>query len=413
MALVSSYWNFIIIGLFLLPVWPNLSTPFFILSIIFGIISLFIYDKLDLSKIRRKWFLLSYPLIIVLMIVSLSYTKDIEYGVKLIERCLPLFFFPLILIFIEVKRQIIKRIFHALILGILLSFLLNLIGAIDNSLLIVNGAFIFDASIEGGWSFYESFEHGGSHFIGGEFSKNVHPSYISLYTLCSIIFLIGTMYRRCLKLWIIFFLLVYLFLLASRAALIILFILFVVYLIKANRKYVVSFMLVILVGVFLILNPRIQNLYHGIINFNKKENFNYTTSEQSRILIYKSAIDLISDSFLFGYGVGDADEKLLIHYKNNKYMNNAKFKYNAHNQFFQTSLQVGLLGVILLCIPFFYFYNKRLNDISAVYYLLVLFSSLLFESMLVRYNGIIFYSIIVPLILNENLRKGLSESRLK
>lgn len=399
-SLIAIFWNCIIIGFFLLPIGVNPSTPFFIMAIILGSIGI-VKNKTMVGPIDLTY--LSFPILFLVMTVSLGYSENIKYGFKLIERSVPLLFFPIILMYIKEDKNIVRKIFNALILGITVSFIINLILATSSSLIFENHKLVFDPSKEGGYSFMESFSHGGSKFIGGEFSKYVHPSYISMYIIASIIF-IHKHYVGKIKVLLTCILVVFLFLLASRGAFVILISIVSIYLLNV-KGFVAKLKRLVLMGVigllFFSFNPRLRIFYDRIQDFTTKENFNYTTSEQSRILIYLSSLRLIKESPTFGYGIGDADNILLNDYIDLGYLTNARNEYNAHNQYFQTLLQVGIPGILLLIFPFAVILYRTTN-LQTVLITVVLLGSLLFESMLVRYNGVIFFSIIVPILMRKN-----------
>src|SRR5690606_6633928 len=91
------------------------------------------------------------------------------------------------------------------------------------------------------------------------------------------------------------------------------------------------------------------------------------------------------------------------------YQNHVKHRYNAHSQFLQTWLETGIVGIFILLFIFTWlaFYMRRSSNEFAVF--LALFIALVFESMLVRFNGIVFFSIIVPLLLKK---KSILSSRI-
>ncbi|MEJ4087311.1 O-antigen ligase family protein [Galbibacter orientalis] len=397
--ILSLFWSSIIIGFFLLPFGINPSTPFFILSMFFGIYYILRYEKV-LTPRFYNIALICYPIMFIIMSLSLFYSYDKVFGMKLLERSIPLFIFPLLFMYIKESSLVRKKISNALLIGILITFLVNLLRALYNSLDIKGGVLVFNTSIVGNHSFYESFSHGGNHFIGGEFSYLLHPSYLSLYILIVLILFFSSIAAIKKNKLIFIILIVYLFLLASRASLVILFFLFLINLIVKWKgvtlinKIILSFSMLFL----LVLNPRIGNSFERLYRFSELENYNYTTSEQSRILIILTSLDLISKAPVFGYGIGDADYELFIKYVESNYLTNIEFKYNAHNQFLQTSLQIGIVGLFFLIFPFFLIYIYSQGDITKLSILLVLILTLLFESMLVRYNGIIFFAIIIPFL---------------
>jgi O-antigen ligase len=397
--LISFFWNCIILGSFLLPLGVNPSTPFFILAMLAGVFSLFTKKRnFNLSDLT----FLSFPVLFVIMCISLNYSFNLDVGLKLLERFLPLFFLPIIFIFIKEDKLVVKKIFCALLTGIILSFLINIYHAFSSSLFYINEVLVFDQSLSGGHSFIESFSHGGSHFIGGEFSKLIPPSYLALYILVTLIFLFKNIISKP-RIIIYGILFLYLFLLASRASFVILLILAALNLFTTQNNISKIKRLLILAAicsVFYGINPRAQIFFERVRDFTTKENYNYTTSEQSRILTYLSCKRLIYNAPIFGYGVGDANEELLIDYIQSDYLTNAKNKYNAHNQFFQTTLQVGVFGLVFLTIPFIVIVMRKKN-VYVWAMLISLGGSLMFESMLIRYNGIMFFAILIPFLLRK------------
>jgi len=393
------FWNALIIGFFLLPLGINFSTPFFIVSIGLGLVDIFIRKN---KSTKIDWIFLCYPFLFVLMAISLYYTEDFNTGLKLLERALPTFFFPILFLYIKEDNEILTKLFSALLAGIILSFTFNLFNAIYESLNWVEGVFTFNSSVSGNHSFMESFNHGGNHFIGQNFSTLVHPSYVALYVLITFIF-----FQRKLKgkIAIIVFslLLIYLFFLASRASLVVIVVLMIINVFNvktAKAKLQRAVLLTILGSIFIVANPRIHTFYERMLDFTEKKNYNYTTSEQSRILIFSTCIQLVAEAPLLGYGIGDANEKLIERYKTLKYLTLNEQRLNAHNQYFQTLLQVGLFGFSLLILPFLAILCRTRNaHILSMLFVLGIF--LFFESMLVRYNGIIFYAIVVPFLLRK------------
>src|SRR5258706_6030883 len=81
-------------------------------------------------------------------------------------------------------------------------------------------------------------------------------------------------------------------------------------------------------------------------------NANYNLSENNndyweRLELWKSGL-LANTDFLFGVGTGDYKTALNDYFLKHGYINYAKENYNAHNQFIQTFLSNGLLGVLSL-----------------------------------------------------------------
>jgi len=74
----------------------------------------------------------------------------------------------------------------------------------------------------------------------------------------------------------------------------------------------------------------------------------------------------------------------------------AQLKLNAHNQFLETQLTWGIPGTVLLILMLFAPAIRRWNVYSRplyVTFLIILITAFLFESVLVRQWGIMFYSV--------------------
>ncbi len=103
----------------------------------------------------------------------------------------------------------------------------------------------------------------------------------------------------------------------------------------------------------------------------------------------------------FGVGTGNVDDylsKRLVEYDQKEI---ASHLYNPHNQFLQTGLEIGLLGLgilVLMITSTFRFAMKNKNWILLILIASLVFNSL-FESMLQRQSGIVFYSFWICLLI--------------
>ncbi|GAA4273204.1 hypothetical protein GCM10022258_24980 [Aquimarina gracilis] len=160
--------------------------------------------------------------------------------------------------------------------------------------------------------------------------------------------------------------------------------------------------IVFILGLIVFLqNPRVFDFYTNVTDTAETLEIDNTSVEKSRLLTWDASVKLIEEAPILGYGIGDTNDVLIEKYKELNYISNYQNKYNAHNQFLQTFLQTGIFGFgvlvnifVLLAIRM----NRSRNEV-AVY--VILFISLFFESMLVRFNGIVFFSIIIPLLLKK------------
>ena len=164
-----------------------------------------------------------------------------------------------------------------------------------------------------------------------------------------------------------------------------------------NPKRILIFCgsLVILFVVVLKLLPETFNRFNSLSPASL-ENIDKTSSESTtvRLLVWQEAITIIQNNFLFGTHVGDANDKLYEAYKQNGLTGAYEHKFNAHNQFFQTFIGLGLLGFILLIsITFGSLIRavKQRNFLLAVFSFLIILNFMV-ESMLQTSAGVLFFA---------------------
>ena len=162
------------------------------------------------------------------------------------------------------------------------------------------------------------------------------------------------------------------------------------------KKYF-KYNLLIVFGLILIFSliPTTRNRFLELSKVEKTA-VDESSSSNIRFTIYKNSYYLVKDAPFFGYGIGDYQHEL-----NQSYRNNAPFLldkvYNSHNQYLGFLL-IG--GIVLLLAFLFYFSNKfivayqtknTLLIIVLVFYGIVM----LFENILERENGVIFFALFI------------------
>lgn len=138
---------------------------------------------------------------------------------------------------------------------------------------------------------------------------------------------------------------------------------------------------------------------------NKK---NTASGSEIRVIMWIVAYQELKEH-LFGVGTANMDDHLeerLMKYDQKEL---AKAHYNPHNQFLQTGIEIGIIGLgilLLMIITTFYFAWKHKNWILFILISNLVFNSL-FESMLQRQSGVVFYSFwICLLMIYSNSKKG-------
>src|SRR5690606_19678656 len=129
---LNIFWNSLYIAFFLLPLDINFPTPFFIVSIIFGCINILKSPKKYVSENKM---LLLFPLYFIVITLSLIYTENLPDGIELVQRSLTLLLFPVIFLFVKEDALSVRKLFDFLLLGLVVSFFINLSLAVNGSLL--------------------------------------------------------------------------------------------------------------------------------------------------------------------------------------------------------------------------------------------------------------------------------------
>ena len=379
--------GFFAIGFVLFPKFAPLFFILLITVVLSGIIKKEVSFQLNVIS---SLFLLFY----FCYLIGIIFTSDINAGVFELEKKLSFVIFPLLL---SLKFKKIWSINVAYMGFILATFLVTLYGIIMalSAWLVAGG---------GNWVYFSS-----------AISPIHHPSYLAAYLTISTAFaFIG--WREKLPFfslyWIIpftiFVIVIHGFLQSLSGTLFLLIAIFTSLLIWLRNKYrrPIFYTIIILMPLigFIVINsiPSVQNDWKdassNIIEYSKNpksfvENREQTLSSSSvRIILWTAAFQIFY-KHPFGVGTGNMDEfmeKELIILKQKEL---TKQNFNPHNQFLQTAVEIGFFGLLVFFAILFssiYFGLKYKNYLLIIISSNLLFNSL-FESMLQRQSGIIFY----------------------
>lgn len=257
-------------------------------------------------------------------------------------------------------------------------------------------------------------------FFTSYFCPFIHHSYLSLYNLAGILFLLDAIRRKhILPTYRIYLLLFALSLfqlqLLSRAGIIFyagsVFFFLVIYF-RDFKKQILFFttLLLLLLGITQLspIGLKIRNQFLEIPGFSDHHSISSSTvsSVDVRTLIWARSVELISQHFWFGTGNGDCRDALLVSYQKHGMSGALEKQLNCHNQFLETQLSIGLPGSLMLFALFFFGVYRSILRRQWVLVLLVVSvaGNYLFESMLEVQAGSIFSSLLfslLPLKLDE------------
>ena len=168
-------------------------------------------------------------------------------------------------------------------------------------------------------------------------------------------------------------------------------------------KYLVLIIIIFIVG-FMISSQLFPESFARlqVLRTLNTTNVDKTSKESTavRLLIWQQALKLIAQEPIVGHGVGDVNDKLYESYQTNGLTGAYQHKLNAHNQYLQTYIGLGLIGFILML---YFTIGQLIVSLIKAKTLMVIFSLLLtmnflVESMLQTAAGVLFFAFFYCLI---------------
>lgn len=176
-----------------------------------------------------------------------------------------------------------------------------------------------------------------------------------------------------------------------------------------ERKWKLIVVLIAFASGLLITIPKNNNRFIELFNYRSYTELDFYNSTSIRYTIFKCNMKMFMGQPIFGYGLGDVNDKL----ENclSKVFGKEQSNYNSHNQYFNILLSTGILGLIyFLFFLFLYFRDALMYGDHLLNAILVIFCvSFLFENVLSRQTGVIAFSFLVNYLLFCNKKNTLDE----
>lgn len=391
--------------LFLLPFYPS---PL-LLILMLGIL-LFSLDRRDQASRRTLPFSLIFALSFSMVgylfsVLSLFWSVNKEAAMGSLETNLSFFLFPFVFwrYFRLGKFPFTERQMDGYVLGNLLVFGVCLIRAVIRAVGYGGAVFVnelgFDRNV----------------FTYAELSQFVmHPGYLTLFTGVSVFYLLFQVVPN--KEWaswksitVLILLVVFMFMLQGRMPFLAVLLTAVgfgsIHLVKPwdQRMVLRGAGGVILASGLMFLLPR-----HFYQRYLAWPDFHYEisaplsdfNSATMRLAEWKCAVQAIQDAPLVGAGLGDRTQVLLDAYASEGFQVGIDLRYNAHNQFLETMLSTGALGLFFLLGMLFsyglYFYREQNWMATAILLLFVV--SMLTESLFERAWAVVLFNVLFPVL---------------
>jgi O-antigen ligase len=240
-----------------------------------------------------------------------------------------------------------------------------------------------------------------------------HPSYLGLSIAFAILLILAkwppspkSVFKQnnIYFFFILPWLIVFLFFLQSKAAIIsFLLISFLVIIyhciflksLKSGIKIFIYVLITTILSIIFIPNSmnRFYNFQSVMLDNSKVENSKESTA--ARLELWKAALFTIKQSPVWGYGSGDAYDVYNKHLVEIGFTKEGELGFNAHSQFLQTYMKTGILGITFLICFLFYPLIISFKRKNLIYFGMVtmMIFNLLIESMFERQIGVMFFAI--------------------
>ncbi|WP_339882046.1 O-antigen ligase family protein [Polaribacter vadi] len=372
-------------GLMLFP--SNIKSLIIIITGIFVLVNFF-QNK---NTFDKKYFLSNSYYFIILLITFL-YTKDLNTASLKVQTMISLVAFPLIFSLFNKndKQVLIEYKFNYLWIYIIGVVLYNTI------------PFLWFYSIIPNYSFLGMSYHLKNFIMNNIGKYGIHPIYMSMHCCLAVLFslkLFLSLKKKYVKILLLFLNLILFFfiLIYARKGPIIAFLITLVTFFYVEKRKYLKYNLLIVFGLIVLLSliPTTRNRFLELAKV-EKMTVDDSSSSNIRYTIYKNSIILVKEAPFLGYGIGDYQQELNKLYKKNApiLLDNA---YNSHNQY----LGFLLIGGIILLVTFlFYFCEKfviafQTNNTLLILVLVFYGIAMLFENILERENGVIFFAFFI------------------
>ncbi|MFM2156754.1 MAG: hypothetical protein RL516_1503 [Bacteroidota bacterium] len=362
--------------------------------VLIGLITLFLKEHrtLMLQQFKNEKYLWLLPVFYGLHVVGVLWSTNYGQAGLDLQIKMTLLLLPIILSSFQIDALFMNKVRRYFIGGVLVSC-------------------IYLLSI----AFYSYFKTGKAIvFFYSELSDSImHPTYFSLYLNAALLFVFHEMllssHRR--TIWmgaafmIVFFVMIVLLSArtAEATAFISLFVMIVLYWKqKGSYRFIYPLLFVFTVTIVAqVLLLKYSNRFSQVevaVNNTAPVSSNSYNSTTGRIEIWKETISILPQFWLIGTGTGDVKDVLNTTYHDNNFSYGYEKSLNTHNQYLQSFLTLGIIGLVLLVLSITIPWFMRINYHPLLLMLLFIFAlNCITESMLEAQRGAIFFALMISI----------------
>ncbi len=360
--------------------------------------------KTKWSLLRNQTVYLILPIYFLLLVIGLVNTSNMEYGLQKLGTRLPLLLLPVVLPTLKslnftYHKRTFTRIF---VFSILAAMVICLIRA-------AYLYFVESAAANRGEQLDYLYQ---SRYFYGTLLSNflMHPGYLAMFANVALIAVlydlkkIQTKKRLYYNISIITALTLFVLILYSKTALGMLLLIYMAFGLrytfreKKIKYLLLSFALLIgLSGIMYFVIPNTKTRIQTIVEMFSQKNHdpNSIESTQLRVHAWKASRALVEEAPILGHGTGDVWDILETKYKVLGYNGALSNEVNAHNEYYQTALAIGLVGALFLIsgLMFWVVVGIRKKHFPLVVWTLITAFALTFESYFSTQNGVVYVSL--------------------
>lgn len=329
---------------------------------------------------KKIWFL---PLLFILYVFGVFISNNTDLAMRELEKHMALLLVPLVIIserrVLMINSELIFKFFR---IGVVISQLLMLLHASVNA-----------ASLSV------------SQFMYTHLSAFNHPSYVAIGSILSMILAYREFQENRYSKWTVLetgLNLIFIFLYNSKAGIVgfILLLLFVL-LRRLTKGWTMPKRILSLFGALLIfgvsiygvskVNSRFEFALRSL-RFNAVDYQNVDGSTEERRAIWSLTPEILNGNVLFGVGTGDASIRRNEVYSTFGFKKAQNKDLNHHNQFIETLVSTGIIGLFVLIASFIVAFWKSRRNIFSILIMGLFFFNFLFESILEKQAGILLFT---------------------
>lgn len=395
--------------IFFLPVNEKIST--IIIFLCLGI-AFFNFRYFNIKLLTKSFIFL----IALYFVYVLAYVKDnLGFGIHLFETKASLLIFPIIFSFTNINYNNLILICKAFVFGCLISYFLCLFHPLIYNFDWIEFEFLPIKPIEFLIIKNENYNWV-NYFLSIDFANTIDRAYFScfiVFALAIVLFFRKEFENKTIMV-IVLFLLMALFQLNAVTGLISLsfvFICFILSLKNTKLKIALFSILMFFVIIFISYSPRLKEYTTEFKTFVKNGNNLENSFLNERLAFWKSSIRVYNVSPIFGNGIKNTQK--MLNKEHQEILNWSPEwveanNYNAHNQYLQFLIELGIIGLLIYCLSILWFLiklnktkNRKLRLIGLIF-TGILSIHMLSESIIYRYLGIAFFSCFYCLFLAFN-----------